>query len=177
MRQFAKQLLSAASLIVLLPTIFLAPYAYFVFAILIACIKAAIMHPLDFLGSHPASGPSGSWAVPALLLTWVGGYFLSILVYLLLLLPLPRKANFILWCIPALYLLAMLLLQPWRSTIIASLADWAMGTIAILLPLALLGLWLDWPRRKKSPPPFPSQSGKDEPPSQLLPLSPTLSSM
>lgn len=177
MRQFIKQGLSAASLIVLLPTIFLAPYAYFIFAILVSCMAAVIMHPLDFLKSHPPSGSAGTWAAPALLLTWVGGYFLSILVYLLLLLPLPRKANFFLWCIPVIYLLEMLLLQPWTGTIVDAVANWAMGTIAILLPLALLGLWLERPRKKKLPPPFPSPSGREDPPSQLLPLSPTLSSM
>ena len=176
MRQFLKRILSAASLITLLPTVILAPYAAFVLALGIGGLFQLI------------TAPPASWAAAAgsqfLLVLWPGGYFLSVLVYLMLLFPLPRIANFVLWCVPVVYLLLMLWLQPWINLAgffgpapdgIEGLAQWAMASLKILLPLALLGLWMERPRRRTLPPPFPgsvkAEASEDSRPPQALPFS------
>lgn len=184
MRLFAKQALSAASLIVLLPTIILAPYAAFMLLVGLSRLGKLIADPAAFLASSPGHTSLAALGSEALsLVVWAGGYFLSILVYVLLLFPLPRKANFILWVIPALYQLVMLLSQPWRTHgFEEGFANWAMGSLSILLPLALLGLCFEWPKRRKTPPPFPSsevrdsRSGVDDQSPQALPLTLTTSS-
>ena len=97
MRLFVRQILSAASLIVLLPTVILIPYAALGFLIALAGLFKS----------------GGGFAPSLLMLVWISGYFTIGITYLALLTPLPRMAGFILWSLPASYLSLMLIYQPW----------------------------------------------------------------
>lgn len=146
-QQFVRQLLSAASLLVLFPTVLLVPYA--VMGLLVG-----------FAGSF---GPGGGFAPSLLPLIWTGGYLLICIAYLLLLVPLPRLAGFVFWSFPVGYLLLMLVFQPWNTLsgmsgggVDEGFANWAMSSLLILLPISLVGFWLERPGRKNLPPPYPA---------------------
>ena len=147
MRLFVRQILSAASLIVLLPTVILIPYAAFGFLIALAGLFKS----------------GGGFAPSLLMLVWISGYFTIGITYLALLTPLPRMAGFILWALPASYLLLMFIYQPWNafwpmaggSSSGNGFATWAMTSLSILFPISLIGFWLERPRAEKLPPPYP----------------------